>query len=91
MKDVRVPEQLQRAMAAEAEAAREARAKVLFLLIMMVVMMMTRLGRPGPRCLSFLREARSEVPIFGLSEKEEKYGLPGSIVAHQKYTCLLLR
>ena len=28
MKDVRVPEQLQRAMAAEAEAAREARAKV---------------------------------------------------------------
>ena len=29
VKDVRVPEQLQRAMAAEAEAAREARAKVL--------------------------------------------------------------
>ena len=29
MKDVRVPEQLQRAMAAEAEAAREARAKVI--------------------------------------------------------------
>ena len=28
MKDVRVPEQLMRAMAAEAEAAREARAKV---------------------------------------------------------------
>ena len=28
MKDVRVPEQLQRAMAAEAEASREARAKV---------------------------------------------------------------
>ena len=28
VKDVRVPEQLQRAMAAEAEAAREARAKV---------------------------------------------------------------
>ena len=31
VKDVRVPEQLQRAMAAEAEAAREARAKVIFL------------------------------------------------------------
>ena len=31
VKDVRVPEQLQRAMAAEAEAAREARAKVLLL------------------------------------------------------------
>ena len=29
VKDVRVPEQLQRAMAAEAEAAREARAKVI--------------------------------------------------------------
>ena len=29
MKDVRVPEKLQRAMAAEAEAAREARAKVI--------------------------------------------------------------
>ena len=28
VKDVRVPEQLQRAMAAEAEAAREARAKI---------------------------------------------------------------
>jgi hypothetical protein len=32
-KDVRLPVQLQRAMAAEAEAAREARAKVGFLLI----------------------------------------------------------
>ena len=31
VKDVRLPQQLQRAMAAEAEAAREARAKVLFL------------------------------------------------------------
>ena len=29
MKDVRVPEQLMRAMAAEAEAARDARAKVI--------------------------------------------------------------
>ena len=34
MKDVRVPEQLQRAMAAEAEAAREARAKVEMMMIM---------------------------------------------------------
>ena len=33
VKDVRVPEQLQRAMAAEAEAAREARAKVIYLSI----------------------------------------------------------
>ena len=41
MKDVRVPEQLQRAMAAEAEAAREARAKVI-LLIMVMVMMVVR-------------------------------------------------
>ncbi len=30
-KDVRLPQQLQRAMAAEAEAAREARAKVTYL------------------------------------------------------------
>ena len=37
MKDVRVPEQLMRAMAAEAEAARNARAKVI-LKMMMVVM-----------------------------------------------------
>ena len=33
MKDVRLPQSLQRAMAAEAEAAREARAKVIILLI----------------------------------------------------------
>ena len=37
VKDVRVPEQLQRAMAAEAEAAREARAKVI---VVDVAMMM---------------------------------------------------
>jgi len=30
VKDVRLPQQLQRAMAAEAEAAREAKAKVVF-------------------------------------------------------------
>ena len=35
-KDVRLPVQLQRAMAAEAEAAREARAKVITLTIMMI-------------------------------------------------------
>ena len=34
VKDVRVPEQLQRAMAAEAEAAREARAKVMLAMMM---------------------------------------------------------
>ena len=34
MKDVRVPAQLMRAMAAEAEAAREARAKVTNIVIM---------------------------------------------------------
>ena len=33
MKDVRVPEQLMRAMAAEAEAARNARAKVIEVLL----------------------------------------------------------
>ena len=39
-KDARLPEQLQRAMAAEAEAAREARAKVIMMMMMMIVMMM---------------------------------------------------
>ena len=33
VKDVRLPQQLQRAMAAEAEAAREARAKVYFFIL----------------------------------------------------------
>ena len=36
-KDVRLPVQLQRAMAAEAEAAREARAKVIVLTITMIM------------------------------------------------------
>ena len=35
MKDVRVPEQLMRAMAAEAEAARNARAKVISMIMRM--------------------------------------------------------
>ena len=43
-KDARLPEQLQRAMAAEAEAAREARAKV-FMMIMMVIMMIMMIER----------------------------------------------
>ena len=44
MKDVRVPENLQRAMAAEAEAARNARAKVFFMMVMIVmIVMMTRI------------------------------------------------
>ena len=37
---MRLPVQLQRAMAAEAEAAREARAKVILITMMMVVVMM---------------------------------------------------
>ena len=57
MKDVRVPENLQRAMAAEAEAARNARAKVvlkmllvmmMMMMVMMVVMMMM-MRRQGTR------------------------------------------
>ena len=40
VKDVRVPENLQRAMAAEAEAARNARAKVIRIIMMMMTMMM---------------------------------------------------
>ena len=40
VKDVRVPENLQRAMAAEAEAARNARAKVIGIKMMMMPMMM---------------------------------------------------
>ena len=41
VKDVRVPEQLMRAMAAEAEAARNARAKVVLMKIMVVVTKIT--------------------------------------------------
>ena len=39
-KDCRLPVQLQRAMAAEAEAAREARAKVILMLLMMIILVM---------------------------------------------------
>ena len=46
MKDVRVPAQLMRAMAAEAEAAREARAKV-SLMLMMTIMVVKAMMRPG--------------------------------------------
>ena len=40
VKDVRLPQSLQRAMAAEAEAAREARAKVVMLVVMMAMVVM---------------------------------------------------
>ena len=43
VKDVRLPQSLQRAMAAEAEAAREARAKVVMMLMVMFVVMMTKM------------------------------------------------
>ena len=46
-KDCRLPVQLQRAMAAEAEAAREARAKVLMMMLMrMILLVITEAGRP---------------------------------------------
>ena len=38
IKDVRLPQQLQRAMAAEAEATREARAKVIIVMSLMIMM-----------------------------------------------------
>ena len=53
VKDVRVPEQLMRAMAAEAEAAREARAKVNLLVMVMMFMM---------------REARAKVTEIDLCQ-----------------------
>ena len=40
VKDVRVPEQLMRAMAAEAEAARNARAKVIIVMMMILIVTM---------------------------------------------------
>ena len=46
IKDVRLPQQLQRAMAAEAEATREARAKVIILTLTIVII--TR-RMPSPR------------------------------------------
>ena len=39
IKDVRLPQQLQRAMAAEAEATREARAKVIIITLIIIVTM----------------------------------------------------
>ena len=45
MKDVRVPEQLMRAMAAEAEAARNARAKVNLLVMLLMMMFIMREAR----------------------------------------------
>ena len=45
MKDVRVPEQLMRAMAAEAEAARNARAKVNLLVVLLMMMFIMREAR----------------------------------------------
>ena len=55
VKDVRVPAQLMRAMAAEAEAAREARAKVVLFNKMMMVMKVIMMTR---------REARAKVVLF---------------------------
>ena len=58
VKDVRVPEQLMRAMAAEAEAARNARAKVnLFVMLLMMMFIM--------------REARAKVTIRHLDNLPE--------------------
>ena len=45
VKDVRVPEQLMRAMAAEAEAARNARAKVNLLVMLLMMMFIMREAR----------------------------------------------
>ena len=59
-KDVRLPVQLQRAMAAEAEAAREARAKVILTtlthnakissLLMYTIFLLKFVPSPGHRC-----------------------------------------
>ena len=50
-KDARLPEQLQRAMAAEAEAAREARAKVETIIMMiMIIIIMIIIIIKGDRC-----------------------------------------
>ena len=50
MKDVRVPAQLMRAMAAEAEAAREARAKVTMSMMstMLLLLLMNRVMTRAP-------------------------------------------
>ena len=45
IKDVRLPQQLQRAMAAEAEATREARAKVTMTMLTMMLMLTMLLCR----------------------------------------------
>ena len=50
VKDVRVPEQLMRAMAAEAEAARNARAKVVMIKIVVVTKIIITRSSQGDRC-----------------------------------------
>ena len=62
VKDVRVPENLQRAMAAEAEAARNARAKVikLMMLMMIMIMMMTLMAMMMAAEAEAARNARAK-------------------------------
>ena len=57
VKDVRVPENLQRAMAAEAEAARNARAKVIR--IKMMMMMTTKMMSTSVERGRLLKDAQS--------------------------------
>ena len=66
VKDVRVPENLQRAMAAEAEAARNARAKVVNLMMMMMMVMlmtMTLMTMMMAAEAEAARNARAEVDM----------------------------
>ena len=50
VKDVRVPEQLMRAMAAEAEAARNARAKVVLIKMVVVTKIIITRSSEGDQC-----------------------------------------
>ena len=64
-KDVRLPLQLQRAMAAEAEAAREARAKVMVVMTTMVVMVV-RMAMTKMVVMTMRREVKTYLSSLAL-------------------------
>ena len=63
-KDARLPVQLQRAMAAEAEAAREARAKVSLVVIVIITIILMIILKMMNMMMMILREERMILKYF---------------------------
>ena len=61
VKDVRVPENLQRAMAAEAEAARNARAKVVLLIVIMRAKVVVKIITTRAKVVVLIEKNRNEL------------------------------